>query len=304
MASPSTPTHGKLGAMYRLRPNGFKGDGLNDVTWGTFASPTDSSYFEAVIDSELGGTAGVDTFKWRENAGSWTPDVDITGSAQNLAGSNGTQPITFAATTGHTEDDQWTIGNLKTEATTEATIYAQITDTNLRLLNPNAPPVWTDSNSETVSITEYTIGKVTFTGTAGIVTVTGNNGFILESGLEKVAYLIDWSLDFTLDMADASRLGQQWKEFLPGMASATGSANGYLVLIDSLWDSFEDNLDGTQDYFLLQLFSYDPDQDQTGDHFSMWVTFNSFGTAGNINEVVKEAVAFQIYGIPSFTANT
>ena len=28
-------THGKLGAIYRLRPNGFKGDGLNDVTWGT-----------------------------------------------------------------------------------------------------------------------------------------------------------------------------------------------------------------------------------------------------------------------------
>ena len=38
MASPITPTHGKLIALYRLRPNGFKGSGLNDMTWGTAAA--------------------------------------------------------------------------------------------------------------------------------------------------------------------------------------------------------------------------------------------------------------------------
>ena len=303
MAAADVPTHGKLGAMYRLRPNGFKGDGLNDVTWGTFASATDSSHFEVVIDSELGGTAGVDTFKWRENGGSWTEDVDITGSSQDMVGANGTQPITFAATKGHTEDDQWTIGNLKSEPCTEATIYAQITDTDLRLLNPNVTLTWTEANNESLLVVEYCIGKATFSGTAGATTVTGNNGYILKSGLEKVAYLIDWSLDFTLDVADASRLGQNWKEILPGQASANGAANGYLVLVDSFWKAIEDNIDTTQDYFLLQLFSWDPDKDQSGDHFSAWVTFTSFGTGGNINEVVKEAVAFQVYGIPSFTAN-
>jgi len=112
-----------------------------------------------------------------------------------------------------------------------------------------------------------------------------------------------WSIDVTLDVADASRLGQNWKEILPGQASANGAANGYLVLVDSFWKAIEDNIDTTQDYFLLQLFSWDPDKDQSGDHFSAWVTFTSFGTGGNINEVVKEAVAFQVYGIPSFTAN-
>lgn len=303
MASPSVPTHGKLGAIYRLRANGFKGDGLNDVTWGAFASATDSSHFEVVIDSELGGTAGVDTFKWRENGGSWNTGVDITGSAQNISGANGTQPITFAADKGHTEDDQWSIGNLKNEACSESTIYAQITDPDLRLLNPNATIVWTDTGGETVMVVEHCIGKATFSGNVTVVTVTGNNGYILESGLEKVAYLIDWSMDFTLDMADASRMGQQWKEFLPGVASGSGNFNGYMILNETLHREFEDGIDTTQDYFLLQLFTYDPDQDQTGDHISVWVTMNSFGINCPINEVVKEAVSFQIFGIPSFKAN-
>ncbi len=70
MASPTSPTHGKLAAVFALRPNGFKGSGLNDVTWGLGFNGASSSYYEVVIDSELGGTAGVDTFKWRKNGGS------------------------------------------------------------------------------------------------------------------------------------------------------------------------------------------------------------------------------------------
>ena len=63
MASPTSPTHGKLAAIYRLRPNGFKGNGLNDVTWGTgYSGGGTSGYFEVVID----GTGTPDTFKWRQ----------------------------------------------------------------------------------------------------------------------------------------------------------------------------------------------------------------------------------------------
>jgi hypothetical protein len=53
----------------------------------------------------------------------------------------------------------------------------------------------------------------------------------------------------------------------------------------------------------LQLFNYDPDQDQTGDHINAWVTFTSFNIGATINEVVKEQVNFQIVGAVSFTAD-
>ena len=70
MASPSTPTHGKLAALYRRRPNGFKGVGLNDLTFGTAATNAATAYYEIVIDAE--GTP--DTYKWRKDGGGWTAD--------------------------------------------------------------------------------------------------------------------------------------------------------------------------------------------------------------------------------------
>ena len=300
MASPSISTHGKLGALYRLRPNGFKGDGLNDVTWGTGFNGADSAYFEVVIDSELGGTAGVDTFKWRKDGGGWTEDVDITGAAQTL--SDG-QTITFAATTGHTLTDQWVIGNLKDEPCTESSATAQITDALMRLLNPNSPPTFTDDGGKNVLTINFTNGTATFDGNVGAVDVDGNNGYIPDSALEKVGYLIDWNLDVSLEMADISRMGQQWKEHLPGQAGGSGGANAYFIGVDSFFDDVEDNIDNSQKYFLLELFNYDPDQDQTGDHFIAWVTFNNWNLDAPIGDVVKEGISFQVHGMISFKAN-
>jgi len=372
MASPSTPTHGKFGALYHLRPNGFKGNGLNDITWGTGFSAADSAYFEAVIDHidrmatvtlGVGGTgytindiltvvqsgassgtvkvisvnAGVitgisletpgsgyavanglavtggtgadatinvtviaDSFKWRKNGGAWTENVIVTGSAQTL--SDG-QTITFAARTGHTADDQWVIGNLKDEPCTESGATAQITDALMQLLNPNSPPTFTDAGGKNVLTINYTNGKAVFDGNVGAVDVDGNNGYIPSSTLEKVGYLIDWNLDIALDMTEISRMGQKWKEFLPGQAGGSGGANAYFIGCDTFFSDIEDNIDKTQNYFLLELFNYDPDQDQTGDHFIAWVTFNSWGTNPTIGDVVKEAIGFTVHGMISFKAN-
>jgi len=300
MASPTTPTHGKLGALYVLRPNGFKGDGLNDATWGVGSTAADLTYYEVVIDSEGGGTAGVDTFKWRVNGGAWTEDVDITGAAQTLADG---QQITFAATTGHTLDDQWVIGNLKDEATTVSTVYAQITDATARLLNPNAPSTFTPTESVQEETVNFTNGRATFSEAPGVTTVTGNNGFIPAAALQKVGYLIDWNISISLDMADASRMGQQWKEALPGQAGGSGSANGYFIATQTLLNNLQEAIAAGEKYFLLQLFNYDPDQDQTGDHINAWVSFTSFNLGASISEVVKEQVNFQIQGEISFAAN-
>ncbi|MEA2014863.1 MAG: hypothetical protein U9N38_06125, partial [Thermodesulfobacteriota bacterium] len=165
MGSPTIPTHGKLGALYILRPNGFSGSGLNDATWGTAYSAADSAYFEVVIDGVGTGGGGADTFKWRKDGGAWTTTVDITGAAQTLSDS---QTITFAATTGHTADDQWIIGNLKDEPCTEVGDTAQITDTLMRLLNPNSPPTFTDGGGKNVLTTNNTNGTAVFDGNVGV----------------------------------------------------------------------------------------------------------------------------------------
>lgn len=307
MAFSSTPTPGKWGNIYWLRPNGFKGSGVNDVTWGASSSESDSAHFEVVIDGVGTGTASCDTFKWREDGGSWTTTVDITGASQDIVGANMTIAIAFAddgTGTPHTLDDQWSHGTLFAEPTTVSTVYAQITDTGKRLLNPNAPPVWTDDGSLPALIVDNTIGKATFGDNAGTVTVAGDNGYILESGLQQLGYLKGWNLNATVDLADASRLGQQWKEFEPGQAGATGSIEKMLIVNHTLFDAFEDCAGGTQNYFLLQLFTYDPDQDQTGSHINMWVVFNSLGITAPNTDLVKNNIGFTVHGIMStITAN-
>lgn len=298
MASPTTPTHGKLAQVYRLRPNGFSGSGLNDATWGTGFNGAATAYYEVVID----GTGTPDTFKWRVNGGAWTEDVAITGAAQTLSD---TQTITFAATTGHTADDQWTIGNFKDEATTESGADAQITDATKRILNPNNPPTFTDDGGETVLVLDYTRGQATFSGNVGNVDVDGNNGFVLSPGLQLMGYLYEWTLTPGLEMAEINRCGQQWKEAIPGMGNAKGTANFYFIGCESFWDAFSDNADGTQEYFLLQLFNYDPDLDQTGDHYNVWATLSGFSIdSGGLTGAVREMVSFECLGSPCFNSNS
>jgi len=291
MASPTTPQHGRHGAIYRLRPNGFIGSGINDVTWGTAFSGADSSFFEVEIDAE----AIPDTFRWRQDGGAYTDTVAITGAAQALADG---QTVTFAATTGHTLLDEWTVSNLKAEPCTEAGATAQITDATKRILNPNHKPVFTDDGGEHVLSINYTTGMAYFSNNVGTVTVEGNLGAIEASGLEKVGYLTNWSFNVSLDLADASYMGQAWKNNVPGQAGATGSAETLFIGSDSFLDGIT-----TKELFFLQLFNYDPDQDQTGDHFNAWVWFNGLSVNAPVGDVVKEGIDFTMDGMPSFTAN-
>lgn len=296
MASPTTPMHGKLGAIYRMRPNGFKGAGLNDATWGTAFNGADSAYFEVVIDGE----GAPDTFKWRKDGGAWTETVAITGAAQTLSDA---QTITFAADTGHTAADQWVIGNLKDEPTTEAASDAQITDATMRLLNPNAVRTWTDDGGKVLLIEDCTRGKGTFSGAVGNVTVTGNNGFIVAGSLEMVGWLIDWGFSVECGVADISSCGDKWRTHVPGSANCRGSANAFLIASDSFLDEISAGVEDGENYVLLELFNYDPDQDQTGDHFLAWATLSGLGDGATLNEAVKEAVTFEVHGVPSFVEN-
>ena len=296
MPSPSVPVHGKTAAIYRLRPNGFKGAGLNDAAWGTAFSGGASAYFEVVLQ-----TAGEpDKFKWRKDGGDWTENVSITGAAQTL--SDG-QTITFTATTGHTANDQWVIGNLKDEACTESGVEAVITDTTKLLLNANAIPTFTDSGSKNVIELQLVLGKAIFDGNVATVTVTGNNGYIVRSALELVAYSYDWKFTAAVDIAVIQRHQQHWKGKLPGQAEASGGAESYFIGGSSFFDALEEAAGGGDRYFLVELYSYEPDVDQTGDRFVAWAGIKGVDINAPVNDVIKEPITFEFHGLPKFVAN-
>jgi len=302
MASSTIPTHGKLGALYVLRPNGYEGVaattlGLNDVTWSGIDAFATSRQYRVEIDASV---PSPDTFVWTVNGGGGVGGVGITGAAQAVD-ANG-QFIMFTAIDGHTIGDAWTISNLHAEPTSIVGLTAQITDPLLRILNPNAPPVWTHANN--LLSVNYTTGMATFDAAPGVTTVEGNNGAVARSTLQKVAYLMDWNLNLTLDMADASRSGQAWKEALPGQAGASGGANSYFIGTETMyWNLAQHMATSGPKYFFMELYPWDIDHDQTGDHYLAWVTCSGFSLNTGIGEVVKEALSFQVFGEPSFMAN-
>ena len=70
------------------------------------------------------------------------------------------------------------------------------------------------------------------------------------------------------------------------------------------WDDFEDQTDDTMDYWFLRLFSYDPDDDGTGDHWDLWTIFESFNLPVAIGTYIRETINFVSVGRPVFTANS
>lgn len=64
----------------------------------------------------------------------------------------------------------------------------------------------------------------------------------IEKNEVAVEHSVGYSLDVALDMADASRQGQHWKEFVPGMAGATGTMEYSLILGNTEQKALVDNL--------------------------------------------------------------
>ena len=64
----------------------------------------------------------------------------------------------------------------------------------------------------------------------------------IEKNDVAVDFSVSYSLDVSLDMADASRQGQNWKEQLPGMAGASGTMEYQLVLGNTEQKALIDNL--------------------------------------------------------------
>jgi len=86
----------------RIAPPAHAGVGLSDIgVAGPYNGATD-----AVFTVKISTAAGTDKFEWKKDAGAFSGEISITGVAQALSDN---VTVTFAATTGHTADDTWTI---------------------------------------------------------------------------------------------------------------------------------------------------------------------------------------------------
>lgn len=55
-------------------------------------------------------------------------------------------------------------------------------------------------------------------------------------------YSDGWNLSVSTDMADTSRVGQEWKEGIPGLSSWNGSFGGHFVAGNTEQKAFFDNI--------------------------------------------------------------
>ena len=88
--------------MFTIPDPTFNGSGLDDLASGSVFTHSKAVTFVV----KLHATGTPDTFKWMRTGGSWSTATEITGTEQTLEYGF---KVTFAATTGHTATDQWSI---------------------------------------------------------------------------------------------------------------------------------------------------------------------------------------------------
>ena len=194
--------------------------------------------------------------------------------------------------------------NLAAEACTVAGNDAQITDTAKRILNPNSTDLaFTPTNAVTLLGIDHANGTAHFSAAPGVTTCTGTLAYVLAANLIKTAQLFEWSLDFALASHDITEFQLNWRTVSGGVASASGSIGGFLA--GSNWfDDIEDETDGTMGLWYMDLYSYDPDDDETGDKWGVWALFTGLGINVTVGDIVKEQISFDVFGYPPFRANS
>lgn len=181
---------------------------------------------------------------------------------------------------------------------------ALITDTDKRILSPNSSDLaFTPTNSVPFKSINYALGTAYYEGDPGVTTCTGTGAYVAAGNLVKTGYIYEWSLDFALATHDLTAFQDAWKTFGAGMAEMNGSISGFMV--DDNWHAdLEDQTDGTMAWWYIDLLSYDPDDDRTGDRFGLWVIFTGWSPATSVSDYIRETITFQVHTAPSFTANT
>ncbi|MHB8772961.1 MAG: hypothetical protein ACYC7J_18355 [Syntrophales bacterium] len=113
----------------------------------------------------------------------------------------------------------------------------------------------------------------------------------VEKNGTKMEYSLGWSLNINLDMADASRAGQNWKEALPGQAGWSGSLEMHCTLGNTEQKAFFDNIVNAAPGTKLTDVKFLLDADTNAFNGDLYITGISIPTT--FGGVVKATVNFQ-----------
>ena len=121
----------------------------------------------------------------------------------------------------------------------------------------------------------------------------------IDDGGTLIDYSVDWSINVSVDMADANRQGQAWKENLAGQAGATGSMNFHFVAGNTEQKALLDNIvtaaPGTKltdIKFMLE---------DSGDYFSGNIFLNGFAITTAVGDTVNCSFDFTLDGALALT---
>ncbi len=123
----------------------------------------------------------------------------------------------------------------------------------------------------------------------------------VEYGGTKMTYSLGWTINATLEMADASAQGDSWKTGLPGLASWNGSFNMHFVAGNTEQKTFFDNIVNAAPGTKLTTTKFLLDQDINAYIGDIFITGLTITTA--LGGVVSATVNFQGDGALSLVGN-
>ena len=121
----------------------------------------------------------------------------------------------------------------------------------------------------------------------------------IEKNDVAVDFSVGYTLNVSLEMADASRQGQNWKEHLPGMAGAEGTMEYQVVLGNTEQKALIDNLITATPGTKLTDVKFLLDGSTKAFTGNIYVTGFSINTT--IGDVVKGSFPFVVDGALSVT---
>ena len=126
--------------------------------------------------------------------------------------------------------------------------------------------------------------------------VQSGNGGVLQispddSSYSAVATLTDWSLEHSAETIDATGMTtNNYKDFLPGMYSWSGSASAHWNDDDTAQEAIETGLTGGDSTFWIKLY---PVGTSAGDYWSGKIVVSGLTHSGSLNSPIGFSFSFQ-----------
>lgn len=121
----------------------------------------------------------------------------------------------------------------------------------------------------------------------------------IDKGGVLIDFSVDWSINVSVDMADASKQGADWKNSLAGQAGATGSMNFHFVAGNPEQKALMDNIICATPGTLLTDVKFM--LEDSGDYFSGNVFLNGFAVPTSVGDTVNCSFDVTIDGELSLT---